>query len=187
MLPVETVALVDVDDDAISRLQGNASRVLKRWILQYFTLGAYHNETYASAQGSRLRPVSLSLAPTAAEEGRMEARMTCTIRVEEDMVDESGNLATGFLAYLLDICSTYPILAHAITGGRKDDFFGVTHCLQMVFHNPAPLGTELRIESASVATGGRSLVARSEIWDATRNQRICSGVHMKMSMSFGKL
>lgn len=161
MLPPETVELVDVDEDAILRLGGNASHALKKRVMQYFTLGAYDNDTYGSLQGSRL--LAKELWVNTVEERRLQVRMICEIRVENDMLDEKGELAVGFMTYLLDICSTYPIVAHAYSAGRTDDYFGVTQCLQCVFHSPAKLGTQLRIESTSVAIGGRSLVGRSEV------------------------
>ncbi|KAI0053807.1 Thioesterase/thiol ester dehydrase-isomerase, partial [Auriscalpium vulgare] len=130
----------------------------------------------------RVSITEVSLNPMAEEPSKFEARVVCELFVEEDMLNISGNMHGGCAAYLVDICSTLPIAAY-----NADGRSGVSQIINMIYHAPAKLGAKLKIISTTIAVGGRTMSARCEIWDATNQRLVASGIQVKMDASPAKL
>jgi len=180
------LALITPAVENVNAIGGNASFEEKELILKNFIMFTWDDAGFAAPTSKRLVMKEVNIYPGENEPSKLEARVVCECRVEEDMLNERGLLHEGCSAYLIDVCSTFPlsVLSQA-TGGPKSA--GVSHSLQFLFHESAPVGTLIKIVSSSVALGGRSMTARSEIWDADRNRLLVSAIHMKMQASKAKL
>lgn len=55
------------------------------------------------------------------------------------MLDESGVLSLGCLAFIVDTFSSLPIIAQGAHAGRDGDYLGVSQSMQFLFHAPARL------------------------------------------------
>ncbi|KAG9011834.1 hypothetical protein FRB94_007560 [Tulasnella sp. JGI-2019a] len=101
--------------------------------------------------------------------------------VMPDMCNGSGNLHGGCSAYLADTCTTATYMLH-------DDWaFGhISAALDVIYHAPAPEGTNLRIICTLIALGGRIGTSRCEIWDKDKGRLVSSASHLKMKPSAPK-
>jgi acyl-coenzyme A thioesterase 13 len=62
------------------------------------------------------------------------------------------------------------------------DYFLTFYVISSLFSR----GSKLRIVSSTLTLGARSMSARTEIWDATHQRLVASGVHVKMDASAAK-
>ncbi|KAF7368631.1 4HBT domain-containing protein [Mycena venus] len=129
----------------------------------------------------RLVVTHASVDQKAEEPLKQEGRIVCELIVTEDMLNGGGNVHGGCSAFLIDVCSTFSILA--LQPGRPT----VSQSLNIVYHSPATLGETLRIVNTTIAVGARAISARTEIWNATKHRLVASGVHIKMEPSEAKL
>ncbi|KAG8874907.1 hypothetical protein FRB97_005539 [Tulasnella sp. 331] len=102
-------------------------------------------------------------------------------KVEADMCNGGDSIHGGCSAYLSDVCTS-------ATYSLNDDWnFGhVSAALDVVFHAPAPKGTNLQIICTLVALGGRIGTSRCEIWDKDHDRLVASASHLKMKASTPK-
>lgn len=95
------------------------------------------------------------------------------IKVERDMCNIYETLHGACAAYMIDPCSVSSLVALGLATGI--DGTGVSQSMHLIWHQPAPLGTTLRIVSRSVFLNGRIRSARCEIWNG--DQLCVSAVH----------
>ncbi|KAJ3985995.1 hypothetical protein F5890DRAFT_1552674 [Lentinula detonsa] len=165
-------------------VSGNASDDIKQFLvdplLSFNTLieGKYRT-TFADGVVNRITIDEASLSQQGHSHSK-EARVICSIRVAEDMIDGAGILHGGCSALLVDLCSTLAMAALQmyITG---KPVVTVSQAMNVVFHAPADLGEDLRIINTSVTTGKRIVSAKTEIWSVTHRRLLVSGVHVKMT------
>ncbi|KAI0690923.1 hypothetical protein C8T65DRAFT_671053 [Cerioporus squamosus] len=135
---------------------------------------------FASSVGSRLVPTEVEVFQRA-KDGKMQARMVYETTVEEDMLNIGRTMHGGCAVYIIDICSSVALMV--LAGALDKPTSYVSQALNTTFHAPAPAGAKLEIVNTTVAFGGRTVSAVTEIWDVT-NKRLCmTGVHNKMAPS----
>ncbi|KAF9077945.1 hypothetical protein BDP27DRAFT_1379142 [Rhodocollybia butyracea] len=166
---------------------GNASNDIKALLVDprfsFNTLiegsGQFYT-TFAEGVVERIRISEVSLTHKVAERLNEEARVVCSIRVEEDMINSWGALHGGCSALLVDLCSTLSIAALQMHLTGKP-IITVSQAINLVFHASAFLGEELKIINTSMTVGRRAVSAQTEIWSATNHRLVVSGVHVKMT------
>ncbi|KAG8915567.1 hypothetical protein FRC03_007086 [Tulasnella sp. 419] len=132
---------------------------------------------FAGTIGQRLKITRVDIVPSPdGNEKRKNASVECEIVVEEDMVNAFGTVHGGCSGFLVDVCSTLPLI---VLSDAKWGSGGISQGLNVVFHAPALAGSLLHIKACSVAVGGRSATARCEIWDKKRQLLIASGTNIK--------
>ncbi|KAI0748773.1 HotDog domain-containing protein [Daedaleopsis nitida] len=141
-------------------------------------------EGFAHAVGRRLVMEEVAVSERA-KDGKLQARLTYTTTVEEDMVNQRGTLHGGCAAYLVDVCSSVALLVLAHTLGKQP--FYVSQAINTTFHAPAPRGARIEIINTTVSFGARTVSAVTEIWDVTNNRLCVTGVHNKMAPSQPRL
>lgn len=177
---------LELPSGAIEEVTGNASRATKElvalWLLYIRSAGG----GFGVRTGKSLKLVEISILPKVDEPKRQEARVVLEMTVTEDMLNLAGNLHGACITYIVDICSTLPIIAilHA-QGGSGDP--GVSQQIDTTFHAPATLGDKLKLITTSTTVGGRTASARIDLWDTTRHRLVASGTQIKMEASRSKL
>ncbi|KZS91315.1 hypothetical protein SISNIDRAFT_487635 [Sistotremastrum niveocremeum HHB9708] len=172
----------------ISSIKGNAPDAIKTHIAGILFFFIFHKESFAHSVGKRIKVVEADAEdPSSGESAikgtneapsRRRATVICECTVEQDMVNGAGNMHGGCTGYLM-----------AATKNKDGSYgtSGVSQSLNIVYHAPAPVGTQLRIVSSTVAVGGRVMTARCEIWDKALDRLVASCVHTKMNPSHPKL
>ncbi|GJJ14039.1 hypothetical protein Clacol_008296 [Clathrus columnatus] len=169
-------------DINIKDIQGNAPDETKAAVadaLSFFTLSRHFNEVgFADAISQRIKVVEVRLGPqeNSLKKTKTECVVTSELDVQNDMTSALRIMHGGCTSFLMDICTSLPLVA--LTG--PGSYAGVTLSLTINFHAPAPLGSKLRIIARSIAVGGRTMTSRGEIWDTTNSRLLATGTHMKM-------
>ncbi|THH04595.1 hypothetical protein EW145_g5407 [Phellinidium pouzarii] len=175
-----------LDEERYKKITGNASDEIKQHLVYSLYTSMARGQGFADSIGGRLRVSEADIHKKPDEPTKLEARIVCEIDVTLDMLNGGGSLHGGCSAYLVDLCSTMPILALSLSF-QKGSPAPVSQVINMVYHSPARIGDNLRIISTSISLGTRSMSARSEIWNATHHRLVASGVHIKMDPSPPKL
>ncbi|KAL5525412.1 hypothetical protein ACEPAF_9282 [Sanghuangporus sanghuang] len=185
-LPLPSPPMYVYDDTRHASIAGNAPASAKQQMVSALCVFMHGGSGFADAIGGRLVITEAEVARKREEPERTEARVVCEIDVEQDMVNGGGNMHGGCSAYLIDVCSTLPIIAlmDALKRGGRG---GVSQVLDVVYHSPARVGDRLRIVSTTISLGARAMSARSEIWNQTQHRLVATGVHIKMDPSPSKL
>jgi len=109
----------------------------------------------------------------------LRSTVICEIAVDKNMINCKGNLHGACSGYLVELCTSFPMVALNAAQGSLNDF-GVYQSLDTMFHAPTESGSLLRIMSTSLSVGKQALTAKVEAWDVTHDRLIFSGTHMKM-------
>ncbi|KAL5479088.1 hypothetical protein ACEPAI_2376 [Sanghuangporus weigelae] len=178
-LPLPSPPMYVHDATRHASIAGNAPTSAKQQMVSALCVFMHGGSGFADAIGGRLVITEAEITRKRDEPERMEARVVCEIGVEQDMVNGGGNMHGGCSAYLIDVCSTLPIigLMDAMKRGGRG---GVSQVLDVVYHSPARVGDVLRIVSTTISLGARTMSARSEIWNVTQHRLVATGVHIKM-------
>ncbi|KAK0243384.1 hypothetical protein EDD85DRAFT_926253 [Armillaria nabsnona] len=94
---------------------------------------------------------------------------------EVDMCNVFGTLHGACAAYIVDPCSVSSLVVLGAAIGA--DGTGVSQSLNVIWHQPAKMGTKLRVVSTSVFIHGRIRTARCELWDKERDKLYVSAIH----------
>ncbi|KII94711.1 hypothetical protein PLICRDRAFT_82803, partial [Plicaturopsis crispa FD-325 SS-3] len=127
----------------------------------------------------RMAVTDVSIVPKAEEPQKLESRVVCEMIVEEDMCNPYGHIHGGCSAFLIDVCSTLAILAYG-RAGNDGVVYTVSQAIDVVCHSPALLGDKIRIINTTLTVGGRTMSARTEIWNVTSSRLVSTGTHIKM-------
>ncbi|EJD05257.1 uncharacterized protein FOMMEDRAFT_105485 [Fomitiporia mediterranea MF3/22] len=173
-------------EERYKEIAGNASDHVKQALAIGLNVFMGGGRGFADAIGGRLRIVSADVFRKADEPEKLEGKVVCEIDVEQDMVNGGGNVHGGCSAYLIDLCSTLPIIALSQSTERGGNG-GVSQVIDVVYHSPARIGDRLRIVSTTMSLGTRAMSARCEIWNKTHHRLVATGVHIKMDPSPAKL
>ncbi|KAL1731492.1 hypothetical protein EV714DRAFT_208669 [Schizophyllum commune] len=132
--------------------------------------------SYGADVGRRLkiREMSLSESPPRCE-------VMLEIEVTRDMCNVYETLHGACAAYIVDPCSVASLIGLGLAVGV--DGTGVSQSMNLTWHEPAPLGTTLRIVSTSISIQGRIRTARCEIWDRDCKKLFISAVHSTVKPS----
>ncbi|KZT37523.1 hypothetical protein SISSUDRAFT_1106590 [Sistotremastrum suecicum HHB10207 ss-3] len=157
----------------IASIKGNAPDAIKTHIAGILFFFIFHKESFAHSVGKRIKVVEVDAEDpnsggnvnqaTGEGQSRRRATVICECTVEQDMVNGAGNMHGGCTGYLMDICTSFPIAAATKNKDGSYGTSGVSQSLNIVYHAPAPVGTQLRIVSSTVAVGGRVMTARCEV------------------------
>lgn len=159
--------------------EGTASEAEKQVLITALVNWMRKASWFAGTIGQRLKVVRVDTSTSPdGNQKKKTAEVECEVVVEEDMVNAFDTLHGGCSSFLIDVCTTLPLI---VLSDEKWGSGGITQGLNVVFHAPARAGSTLQIKSSSVAVGGRSATARCEIWDKKRQALIASGTNIKMS------
>lgn len=163
-----------------TQIQGNLSpeqKQLQANIFAFFIDGAGAAASgYGASLGKRVKYVSMNIEKV---EGRgFQAEGVCEVTVTEDMVNVFKALHGGCSAYLIDLCSSAPLISLGIYEGN--DMSGVSQSMNIIYHSSAKLGSELRIISNSISNQGKIRAARCEIRDKKTDALLVSAIHTKV-------
>ncbi|GHJ86592.1 hypothetical protein NliqN6_2994 [Naganishia liquefaciens] len=112
---------------------------------------------------------------------RKKARVVVETTVRKDFLNPVGVLHGAATAYLIDICSSLPLMALS-TSDFWSGLGGLSQSMQILYHAPAPEGTKLKIISETLNVGGKIANMRCEIRNAQTNKLIASGFHSKVNV-----
>jgi len=176
----------EADSTIVEQVGGNASFNVKALVVHLNDLYSLKGRGFGNSISSKLVFTEVSIVPKVDEPKKLEARVVCELDVTDEMLNGAGKLHGGCSAFLVDICSTFPIAAlDYATGGSGSG--GVSSVINTVYHSPAELGDRLKIVCTSLALGARTTSGRAEIWNATHHRLVVSGVQTKMEPSQPKL
>jgi len=174
----------------ISEVAGNASDDLKLKLGNILlainhasgSKGQQQLNTFGKAIQLRLKPTEFSIISKAEEPTKLEGRAVFEIDVAEDMVNLSGGIHGGCLAFLIDISSGFALIALKLyqTGSSYPD---ISQALNVVYHSPAAIGDRIRLVNTTLTMGSRVESVRTEVWNVTHHRLVASGVHIKMPPS----
>ncbi|PFH47122.1 hypothetical protein AMATHDRAFT_50528 [Amanita thiersii Skay4041] len=109
--------------------------------------------------------------------------------VGEDMCNSFGVMHGGCAALFLDMATVSCIVNYGIATGM--DTTGVSHAMNVVYHQPARIGRKIRIVARTMSMSGRIRTARGEMWDGDVLCTSCIhsivNVSGKMERAGGKL
>ncbi|TFK46949.1 hypothetical protein OE88DRAFT_841592 [Heliocybe sulcata] len=142
-------------------------------ILQYFVNGGH---VFANFVGQRFDIEEMSIH----EKGPgKEGRAVVEITVEKDMTNPYGTLHGACAAYLVDLCTSVPLVALGIATGI--DGSGMSQSMDIIYHSAAPVGCRLRIEATTLTIGGRIMAARCEMLNKKNGKLLISATHTKIN------
>ncbi|KXN81848.1 hypothetical protein AN958_03617 [Leucoagaricus sp. SymC.cos] len=93
--------------------------------------------------------------------------------VDRDMCNVHGTLHGGCAAYLVDPCSSAPLVVLGLL--LELDGTGVSQSMNLIWHRPVHTGAKITIKSTSMYITGKVRTARCEIW--TGNKLCVSAIH----------
>ncbi|KAH9833819.1 uncharacterized protein C8Q71DRAFT_860091 [Rhodofomes roseus] len=128
-----------------------------------------------TSMGENLELLEDTISPEDARQLSLQGRTVCEITVTEQMLNVHRTLAGSCSAHLVDIGTFSSLLTLSLVTGV--DYTGVSASLNMTYHAPATLGTELRMVSTSISTSGRITAARAEVYDKRTSKLLVSAVH----------
>ncbi|TNY18149.1 acyl-coenzyme A thioesterase [Rhodotorula diobovata] len=106
------------------------------------------------------------------------ATVTCHLTVSESCCNPSGNAHGGFLAWLVDHCSSLVLLA--LSGpGDKWLTSGVSTQLQLFYVGAAPIGNKLRIVNTVLQHGRVTGLLETRIEDEETGKLLVHATHTK--------
>ncbi|KAF4575379.1 hypothetical protein EYR36_006738 [Pleurotus pulmonarius] len=168
----------------VSNIAGNASPELKAFVAN--PLWISNSETsFAIKIAKNIVVTEVSILPKNEEPLKKEARVVCEITVTQDMLNGGGKIHGGCSATLVDICTSYALIAYnmAVIGEATPS---VSQAINMVYHSPADLGDKLKIVNTTMSVGARAMSARCEIWNVSQHRLVASGTHITMQPSLPK-
>ncbi|TDL13815.1 hypothetical protein BD410DRAFT_734824 [Rickenella mellea] len=172
--------LPDVPDDVVRAIKGNITDDAKRLNAKVLSWFIGKDAVYSNTIGKRIRITEINVV-SSKHSGKHEAEAICELRVEDDMVNTYGTLHGGCTAYVVDICSSIPLIALGIEHGV--DGSGMSQSINIMYHASATSGTALRIVSTTMVMKGRVGVSRCELWDKEKKRLVASGIHSKFRPS----
>ncbi|KAL4076376.1 hypothetical protein J3A83DRAFT_2194478 [Scleroderma citrinum] len=165
-------------------IPGNASTATKGRVATW--LYALSNTGFGTRTTKALKLVDVSILPKVDEPLRQEARVVLEMTVTDEMLDLGGKLHEACITHLVDICSTFPVVAlsHAQGGAGSP---GVSQNINTVFHAATGLGDKLKLVTTSKTVGPHVSSAQIDIWDTTHHRLVASATQVKMEGSASKL
>jgi len=161
-----------------SKIEGNISLEDKQ--LNANVLGYFMAQPPWFGSSIRVTPIKINVY---FDPGETRAESECEILVTQEMCNVYKTVHGACHALLVDTCSSIPIVAIGIA--EKRDTSGMSQAMNFIYHNPAMLGSTLLIKAGSLATRGRILASRCEIYDKKTNRIIVSAVHTKIAVPPG--
>ncbi|GAA5991096.1 hypothetical protein JCM11641_004431 [Rhodosporidiobolus odoratus] len=107
-----------------------------------------------------------------------QAVVECLLTVAESCCNQSQNAHGGFLAFLIDHCSSLALLALSGPGERWITS-GVSTNLNIFYIGAAPIGTPLRIVTRVLQQGRITALLETRITHAESGQLLCFATHTK--------
>ncbi|KAJ7743902.1 HotDog domain-containing protein [Mycena maculata] len=183
---VEPAALPDDSDVDIASIGGTAPDYVKQLACNtFYAYGVGDPDAFGYAVGRATRFIDISVDRRMERAGRLEATTVAELTVTRQMLNGAGMLHGGCVTYLIDNCCSTPLVALGIYQGTNG--VGVTQGMNVLFHAPAPVGSQLRIISTSISMGGRVMTSRCEIVDKASGRVVASAFLNKMQPQAAKL
>ncbi|KIK64613.1 hypothetical protein GYMLUDRAFT_195129 [Collybiopsis luxurians FD-317 M1] len=162
----------------VSAVHGNVSDKAKQFVidlLNYHYYGGVKEESFGLQVGRRLELRSMNVWAATTE-----AQTVFEITVTKDMCNPFGTLHGACACYIVDPCS---MSATVVLGAALGiDATGVSQSMNLIWHQPAKMGTRLRVVSTSVFIEGRIRTARVEIIDCETEKLYVSAIHSTISL-----
>ncbi|THU91053.1 hypothetical protein K435DRAFT_674919 [Dendrothele bispora CBS 962.96] len=158
----------------VSQIRGNVSDQSKRLAVNIFShfIGA-REENFGAQVGRRLKLVEMNVS---SRNGRAtEAQTVFEIAVAKDMCNIYGTLHGACATYIVDPCSVSALVVLGAALGV--DGTGVSQSMNLIWHQPAKIGTRLRVLSTSIYIEGRIRTSRCELWGVDDDKLYVSAVH----------
>ncbi|OCH94487.1 hypothetical protein OBBRIDRAFT_789176 [Obba rivulosa] len=114
------------------------------------------------------------------EDGKKQAKGVFELTVDRNMVNRRGNMHGGCIATLIDLCTSFVLVAAL-------DVPQVSQVLTTLYHAPVPIDAKLRVVCETTSMGRRANSIRCEVWDVTNTRLAATGIHIKMTPSPSKL
>ncbi|KAG7447740.1 uncharacterized protein BT62DRAFT_790387 [Guyanagaster necrorhizus] len=128
----------------VSTIKGNISNEEKQLganIFSYFVNS--REESYGAEVGRRLRLVEMNIWGRDASGTAAQGQTIFEIDVEKDMCNVFGTLHGACAAYIVDPCSVSSLVVLGAAIGADET--GVSQSLNVIWHQPAKMGTTLRV------------------------------------------
>ncbi|KAJ7615175.1 hypothetical protein B0H17DRAFT_1164760 [Mycena rosella] len=155
---IDPAALPNDRAVTVESIAGNAPDYVKR--LSCNTFYAYgvgaDPAAFGYDVGRATKFVNISIERSMERAGRLEATTIAELTVTKHMLNGAGMLHGGCVTYLIDNTPLVVLGVFQNTNG-----VGVTQAMNVLFHAPAPLGSQLRIISTSISMGAACIVDKS--------------------------
>ncbi|EIN06665.1 hypothetical protein PUNSTDRAFT_145203 [Punctularia strigosozonata HHB-11173 SS5] len=162
----------------VSTIKGNLSPDDKQTLVNLLAYYVGAGEVYSNDVGKKIRITEVDVRKTASDEPTWQSESVCEILVENHMLNPHGVLHGGCMAYLVDLCSSVPIVAIALVSGSAG--VGFSQAMNIIWHAPAKGGTTLSIVGKSLSVGKNILTCQCEIWDKEKGKLLATAVHSKV-------
>ncbi|KAK7453558.1 hypothetical protein VKT23_001443 [Stygiomarasmius scandens] len=158
----------------VSQIRGNVSDQSKRLAVNIFShfIGA-KEQSFGAEVGQRLRLVEMNVWVRNGKAS--QAQTVFEITVAKDMCNIFGTLHGACATYIVDPCSVSALVVLGAAMGV--DGTGVSQSMNLIWHQPAKMGTKLRVVSTSVYIEGRIRTSRCELWGLDDDKLYVSAVH----------
>ncbi|KAJ7473478.1 HotDog domain-containing protein [Mycena latifolia] len=177
---IDPAALPDDGAIDLASIGGNAPAYVKQLCCNtFYAYGVgVDPQAFGYPVGRATRFVDMSIERSRERAGRLEATTVAELTVTKHMLNGAGMLHGGCVTYLIDNCCSTPLVVLGVF--QNTNGVGVTQAMNVLFHAPAPLGSQLRIISTSISMGGRIMTSRCEIVDKTTGRIVASAFLNKM-------
>ncbi|KAL8291790.1 hypothetical protein RQP46_002048 [Phenoliferia psychrophenolica] len=112
-----------------------------------------------------------------------EAKSVVVIKlvIDEGCCNMSGNAHGGYLAWLIDVCSSMAVLA--LSGPDTWVTSGVSSNINVYYLAAAPLGTALQVVSTVIQKGKATATVECKVEEIGSGKLIALGTHVKVDNS----
>ncbi|TFK43960.1 hypothetical protein BDQ12DRAFT_675858 [Crucibulum laeve] len=168
--------------EVIDSIGGNAPPEIKSLPVKWLHIFKRRGNSFANSIAERVRVTEVSVLPSPDDAEKLEGKVVCEIEVTQDMCNSKGVMHAGCAVFLMDEGIAVSLVVGNAGEGRITPA-GVSQTLNTYFHEPAPVGTRLRIVSTSMYSGYQSNGGRCEIFDVANHRLIASGTQLMMPPS----
>ncbi|KAJ7190195.1 hypothetical protein GGX14DRAFT_483690 [Mycena pura] len=167
-----------IPDAYVARIAGNAPRGVKEMAVKW--LNFYHAppKCFAGTSARRTVVTEVSLHDNPLSDTRT-LTMVSEIDVTEEILDTEDKLSYPFLITVIDECVSSAVATLDYAEGGPG-ISGVSLSLNTVFHNPAHLGSKLRLINTTLVAGAGLQSCRCEVWDLTCRRPVATAVYAGM-------
>ncbi|KAM0751617.1 acyl-coenzyme A thioesterase [Meredithblackwellia eburnea MCA 4105] len=117
---------------------------------------------------------------TIAKRGANATVVVATV-IDESCCNISGNAHGGYLAWLVDVASSLPVLA--LSGPDSWITSGVSTNINMYYIAAAPVGTKIEVISTVIQKGLASSTIEAKVQEVGTKRLIAVGTHVKADTS----
>ncbi|KAF7292804.1 hypothetical protein MIND_01179300 [Mycena indigotica] len=172
---------IPISDEYLEQISGTAPLDVKAMTVKW--LNVYHAPAPKCFAGmSAKRTIVKEVSLNREQHAQSRLQLVSEIEVTEELLDRHRNLAQAFIVTIIDECVSSAVSTVDYAEGGPG-ISPVSLSLNTTFHNPATLGSTLRLISTTIAAAGGIQSCGCEVWDLREQRLVANAVYSGMLSS----